>query len=108
LIGAGLFALLGAFIEAISGSFMPYAAPLDVSRDAVAAELVWYRSAIMRLSPRQLDVAKDIVMCLTAEESAEHLGLGHKTVNSYRSVILRTFGVRSCNQLIRIMTLAGY
>jgi DNA-binding NarL/FixJ family response regulator len=89
---------------------MPYSTqpPLDVSRDAVAAQMVWYRSAIMRLSPRELDVAKDIVMCLTAEESAQHLGLGHKTVNSYRSVILRSLGVRSCNQLVRIMTLAGY
>jgi DNA-binding NarL/FixJ family response regulator len=82
--------------------------PIDMSRDAVKAQLPTFRARLTALTPREHQIAEDILLGFTAEESAQRHGLAKKTIDVYRLAIYRALGVRSAVQLVRIMTLVGY
>lgn len=83
-------------------------AATDLSRESIKARLPEVRERLARLTPREKEVATDIVLGRTAQESGARLGITRKTVEVHRLHVLKTMGVRSSLHLARILTLAGY
>ena len=87
---------LGSQVEVDSGS----AAPLAL-RQQRAARLA------AALSPRQLEVLKEMASGLRNKQIAWRLGLSEKTVKMHRALLLDKLGVRTTADAIRLAVEAG-
>lgn len=57
---------------------------------------------LSRLSPRELQVFRHMVLGLSPREISGHLGISHKTVETHRSNLLKKLGLHKMTDLIRL------
>lgn len=63
--------------------------------------------SLSRLSPRELQVFRQMTLGLSPREISEHLGISHKTVETHRSNLLKKLGLNRMADLIRLAIREG-
>ncbi len=63
--------------------------------------------ALSRLSARELQVFRHMVLGLSPREISGHLGISHKTVETHRSNLLKKLGLHKMTDLIRLAIREG-
>jgi PAS domain S-box-containing protein len=84
------------------------AADLDAANTLGAARSQAARDAVALLSPRQREILVHMAAGKLNKQIAYELGLSERTVKMHRSSVIRTLGVRTSADAIRMAVEAGY
>ena len=83
------------------------AADLEAGNTAGAARAQAARDAVALLSPRQREILVHMAAGKLTKQIAYELGLSERTVKMHRSSVIRTLGVRTSADAIRVAVEAG-
>ncbi|NKJ43103.1 MULTISPECIES: PAS domain-containing protein [unclassified Novosphingobium] len=84
------------------------AADLEAGHNVATARSQAARDAVALLSPRQREILVHMAAGKLNKQIAYELGLSERTVKMHRSSVIRTLGVRTSADAIRMAVEAGY